>query len=228
MSIYNFEKIMSKKHMVIAIDGPAASGKGTVAKMVAKYFGMDYLDTGSIYRAVGYKLISEGISPEDKDAAVMVAKNITPDDIANPHLYDEGIGSAASIVSAIPEVRDALFNFQKNFAKSPNGAVLDGRDIGTVICPDADFKFFITANIETRAKRRFKQLQNQQNSIIYESVLDDLKRRDERDSQRSIAPLKKADDAIFIDTTDMNADEVFKKVLSLIERSNVAKAQNAL
>lgn len=210
---------MSDKSIVIAIDGPAASGKGTVARMLAGHFGLDYLDTGSIYRAVGYKIKMKGENPEDKANSIAVAKTITEEDLKNEHLYDEGVGNFASIISAIPEVRDVLFQFQRSFAQSPEGAVLDGRDIGTVICPDADFKFFITADLEARAARRFKQLQNKGNSIIYQSVLEDLQRRDERDSKRASAPLKMADDAVHIDTTNMSADEVFRKLVSYINAS---------
>lgn len=213
---------MQKEPIVIAIDGPAASGKGTIAKMLAKHFGLDYLDTGSIYRALGYKITQSGHNPKEKDIAVENAKKITPEDLKNPHLYDEGVGRAASIVSAIAEVRDVLFQFQRDFASSSRGSVLDGRDIGTVICPDAKFKFYITANLEARAKRRYKQLQNKGIPIIYQSVLEDLQRRDERDSKRKAAPLKKAEDAIHIDTTDMEVAEVFDKIVSTITNEMVS------
>jgi cytidylate kinase len=205
--------------LVIAIDGPAASGKGTVARMVASHYGLDYLDTGSIYRALGYKLVNAGENPENAVVAVEFAKKITEGDLKNEHLYDEGIGSAASIVSAIPGVRSVLFDFQRDFANSPRGAILDGRDIGTVICPDADFKFYITADLEARAERRYKQLQNKENTIIYQSVLEDLRKRDERDSKREVAPLKAADDAIYIDTTNMGVSEVFGEIVSVISGS---------
>jgi cytidylate kinase len=202
--------------LVIAIDGPAASGKGTVARMVASHYGLDYLDTGSIYRALGYKITHAGENPENEAVAVEFAKQITPEDLKNPHLYDEGIGAAASIVSTIPEVRNVLFDFQRDFAHSPKGAILDGRDIGTVICPDADFKFYITADLPARAQRRYKQLQNKENPIIYQSVLEDLQKRDERDSKREVAPLKVADDAVYIDTTNMGVSEVFGEIVSVV------------
>lgn len=205
--------------MVIAIDGPAASGKGTLAKKLAEHFGLDYLDTGGIYRAVGYKVLQAGGRPEDEVLAVQMAQSITQEDLGSPHLYDEGIGAAASIVSAIPKVREVLFQFQRDFAKHPNGAVLDGRDIGTVICPDADLKFYITADIEARAMRRFKQLQNNGIPIIYQSVLEDLRTRDDRDSRRAVAPLVKAEDAIHVDTTHMDVPEVFEKIVSVITRA---------
>jgi cytidylate kinase len=207
----------SPKALVIAIDGPAASGKGTVAKRLARHLGVAYLDTGSIYRAIGYSILSEGHDPNDKKTAIQATKDLTPGDLINEHLYDEGVGAAASIISAIPRVRELLLQFQRDFARQPSGAILDGRDIGTVICPDADFKFYITANIEARAMRRFKQLQSKGNPVIYEAVLQDLQKRDERDSTREIAPLKPAHDAICIDTTDMNEDEVFAAILSKVE-----------
>lgn len=216
---------MRHRPLVIAVDGPAASGKGTLAKKIAAHFGLDYLDTGSIYRAVGYKVLQQGGSPEDKELAVNVARNINKKDLVKgPHLFDEGIGTAASIVSAIPEVREALLQFQKDFAKSPKGAVLDGRDIGTVVCPNADFKLYITADLEARAQRRYKELQNKGNSIIYSDVLKDLQSRDERDSKRTIAPLKKAEDAIHMDTTHMGVEEVFQEVLSIVTEGMSRKA----
>ncbi|MCE3232543.1 MAG: cmk [Rickettsiaceae bacterium] len=212
--------------LVIAIDGPAASGKGTIARMLASHFSLDYLDTGSIYRSLGYKLLHAGHIPSDEKTAIEFAKGITPQDIKNPHLYDEGIGAAASVVSAIPEVRNVLFDFQRNFAKSPKGAVLDGRDIGTVICPDAPFKFYITADIAARAERRYKQLQNKENPVIYQSVLEDLQKRDERDSNREVAPLKVADDAVHIDTTNMGVDEVFAEIVLVISGAGIGSRQS--
>lgn len=205
--------------LVIAIDGPAASGKGTVAKRLARHLSIAYLDTGSIYRAIGYNILQEGHNPEDKKVAIQAAKDLSPGDLKTEHLYDEGVGAAASIISAIPRVRELLVQFQRDFSKNPEGAVLDGRDIGTVICPNADFKFYITADINARANRRFKQLQSKGNPVIYDDVLQDLQKRDERDSKRTVAPLKPAEDAIYIDTTDMNEDEVFAKILAFVESS---------
>ncbi len=202
--------------LVIAIDGPAASGKGTLARRVAEHFGLTYLDTGSLYRAVGMKLAYADKDPHDKDAAIEAAKSITPMDLANPRLRQEHIGQAASIVSAMPEVRAILLQFQRDVARSGKGAVLDGRDIGTVVCPDAEFKFFITASMEARARRRHRELSGQGVEVVYDSVLDDLRERDERDSRRSIAPMKPADDAIIIDTSTMDASSVFEKVRSLV------------
>jgi 3-phosphoshikimate 1-carboxyvinyltransferase len=202
--------------LVIAIDGPAASGKGTLARRIAEHFGLDYLDTGSLYRAVGMKLIYSGKDPNNKISAVEAARAIDADDLANPRLRQERIGQAASIVSAFPQVRQALLEFQRNFATGKKGAVLDGRDIGTVVCPEADFKFFLTATLYARAKRRHKELSGQGIEVVFESVLEDLRERDERDSQRAIAPLKPADDAILMDTSDMDASEVFKKACEVI------------
>ena len=215
-----------QQRMLIAIDGPAASGKGSLGRRLAKHLGLDYLDTGKLYRYVGYKLIEEGydlddITIKEKEVsakAVEAANNIDITDIEQRNLGSEKIGKYASVASAIPEVRDALLDFQRNVAKSKRGAILDGRDIGTVVCPDADYKFFITANIEIRAERRHKELQNKGNEVIYTSVLDDLKQRDDRDSKRAIAPLKPSVDAIFVDTTTLNADEVFELVLGKIDR----------
>lgn len=203
--------------LIIAIDGPAASGKGTLARRIAEHFGLEYLDTGSLYRAVGMKLIYGDKDPNDKNAAVEAVQTIDADDLANPRLRQERIGQAASIVSAFPEVRAALLEFQRNFATGKKGAVLDGRDIGTVVCPDADVKFFLTATLYARAKRRHKELSGQGIEVIFDSVLEDLRERDERDEKRSIAPLKPADDAILVDTSDMVADEVFDMACRAIE-----------
>ena len=201
---------------VIAIDGPAASGKGTLARRLAEYFDFDYLDTGSLYRAVGMKVVYAGADTADKEAAVNAARSIDAEDLANPRLRQEHIGKAASVVSAFPQVRAALLDFQREFAARGQGAVLDGRDIGTVVCPDADFKFFITATLYARAKRRHKELQGQGIEVVFESVLEDLRERDERDQKRSVAPLVPAEDAMVIDSSTMDADAVFEKVRQLI------------
>lgn len=212
----------ANKALVIAVDGPAASGKGTLAKKIAEYFDLAHLDTGKLYRFVGYKLLEQGINPENikegknLEFATKAARNIKLQDLTSTNLSSEDIGKAASIVSAIPEIRKALLDFQRKIAKSSKGAVLDGRDIGTVICPDADYKFFITANIEARAKRRYKELQNKGSAVIYTSVLKDLEERDERDLRRKISPLVPAEGAIYIDTTNLDVDTVFEKVISLI------------
>ncbi|MFW0776808.1 MAG: 3-phosphoshikimate 1-carboxyvinyltransferase [Rickettsiales bacterium] len=210
----------SEAALVVAIDGPAASGKGTLARRLAEKLGFDYLDTGSLYRAVGMKLIYSGEDPNDPEKALEAALNIDAEDLANPRLRQERIGQAASIISAYPKVREALLDFQRNFAKGRKGAVLDGRDIGTVVCPDADFKFYITATLYARAKRRHKELSGQGVEVVFESVLEDLRERDERDAKRSIAPLKPALDAISIDTSDMDASQVFEKALNIIDEKS--------
>jgi cytidylate kinase len=204
--------------IIIAIDGPAASGKGTLARRMAEYFDLEYLDTGSLYRAVGMKLVYAGQDPHDRKAAHAAALSIDVADLANPRLRQERIGQAASIVSSYPEVRQALLDFQREFAQSGNGAVLDGRDIGTVVCPDADFKFFITATLYARARRRHKELQGQGIEVVFESVLQDLRERDERDEKRDVAPMKPADDAFIIDTSGLDATHVFDMVRQVIVR----------
>lgn len=206
--------------MIIAIDGPAASGKGTLARRISAYCNYPYLDTGSLYRMVGLKLDNEGKDPSDKEAAILAAYNIDERDFANPDLRQEKIGHAASIVSAYPEVREALLEFQRNFAANGQGAVLDGRDIGTVVCPNADLKFFVTAGLEARAKRRHRELQGEGIEVVYESVLKELKERDERDSKRKVAALVPAEDAIHIDTSNLSAREAFEKLLRHIEEKN--------
>jgi 3-phosphoshikimate 1-carboxyvinyltransferase len=206
-----------QKPVVIAIDGPAASGKGTLARRLAEHFGYDYLDTGSLYRAVGMKLVYGGKDPNDREAAMHAAETIDADDLANPRLRQERIGQAASIVSAFPEVRGALLEFQRSFARGRTGAVLDGRDIGTVVCPQADIKFFITATLEARAKRRHRELSGEGIEVIYDSVLEDLRERDERDQRRAIAPLKPASDAIVMDTSTLDANQVFEKAKAAVQ-----------
>lgn len=213
---------VSRAPMVIAIDGPAASGKGTLARRLAEHFDLSYLDTGSLYRAVGLRLVYADKDPNDKNAAIEAARAIDEEDLGNPRLRQERVGVAASIVSAIPEVRAILLDFQRQFAKRPGGAVLDGRDIGTVVCPDADLKLFITADLDARADRRHRELEGQGITVVHESVLDDLQERDERDSKRKFAPLKPASDAIHIDTTNLSAQAVFEKVLGIIEGTKAA------
>ena len=204
--------------IVIAIDGPAASGKGTLARRMAEYFDLAYLDTGSLYRAVGMKMVYAAQDPADREAALAAARSIEVNDLSNPRLRQERIGQAASVVSAYPEVRQALLDFQREFARSGKGAVLDGRDIGTVVCKDADFKFFITATLYARAKRRHRELQGQGIEVVFESVLADLRERDERDEKRDVAPLKPAEDAFIIDTSALEASHVFDTVRQVIVR----------
>lgn len=204
---------------VIAVDGPAASGKGTLARGIANVLGFAYLDTGLIYRAVGARMLDLALGPDDIVSLAEAARHLTPEDLARTDLRTEAVGGAASVVAAIPEVRDALLAFQRDFAAAPpigRGAVIDGRDIGTVICPDADLKLFVDASVEVRADRRFRELQALGKPVIYSDVLQDLKLRDERDRNRTAAPLKPAADAVQIDTSDMDAAQAFSAVLDLI------------
>lgn len=205
------------RHLVIAVDGPAASGKGTLARRLADHYKLGYLDTGLLYRATAMRLLYANQDPSDVAAAIAAARAIEEQDMANPKLRGERIGQAASIVSAIPEVREVLLDFQKQYAARDGGAVLDGRDIGTVICPEADVKFFITASLEARAKRRHRELQDYGVKVEYQSVYDDLVERDERDAKRSVAPMKPAADAIVLDTSHMTMNEVFAKALELVK-----------
>ncbi|HIF25846.1 MAG TPA: (d)CMP kinase [Micavibrio sp.] len=209
---------------VIAVDGTAASGKGTLAKRLAKELGFAYLDTGKLYRYVGARLLARGVDPQDEAEAIAVAQGLNttlkPEDLQDPALGSDENGQAASKVAALTGVRTALLDYQQNFAKTPpggaSGAILDGRDIGTVICPDADLKLYIDANLEIRAQRRFKELQSKGISVTYDAVLADMLERDKRDSSRATAPMKPADDAIVLDTSTMSADDVFDKVRSAV------------
>jgi 3-phosphoshikimate 1-carboxyvinyltransferase len=207
----------SRSKLVIAVDGPAASGKGTLARRLADHFGLSYLDTGSLYRAVGMRVVYADKNPGDVAAAIAAARAIQDHDLANPKIRSERIGKAASIVSAIPEVRAALLDYQRDFARRANGAVLDGRDIGTIICPDADYKFFVTASLETRAQRRHKELSEMGVKVDYDSVVEDLRERDQRDAERAVAPLKPAPDAAHLDTSHLSANDVFEQALGVIE-----------
>lgn len=207
--------------MIIAVDGPAASGKGTLARRIAAHLELAYLDTGKIYRAVGLSVLNSGGDPENLEAAVRAARDLDPTELDNPDLANDTAAIAASKVAALEPVRAILLDFQKSFAISPpgavKGAVLDGRDIGTVVCPDANVKLFVTADVEERARRRHKELLDKGEPSIYPRVLEALKDRDARDSNRSAAPLKAAADAILIDTTSMDPDEAFAKALGYIQ-----------
>ncbi|WP_421692798.1 (d)CMP kinase [Aestuariivirga sp.] len=188
--------------MIIAVDGPAAAGKGTIARALAKHFGFHFLDTGSLYRMVGLSALRAGGEPISARAAVAAAASLNPLAYSDEELRNEQVGSAASIAAAIPEVRTALLDFQRAFARKEPGAVLDGRDIGTVVCPEAQAKLFITASPEVRARRRQMEL----GSSDYESVLADIRARDDRDSKRATAPLVAAKDAVVLDTSEMDIE----------------------
>jgi len=212
--------------MIIAVDGPAASGKGTLARRLARHFNLGHLDTGKLYRAAALHALENGGDPADPAVAEAGAKAVRAADLGDPRLGDEAVARGASVVAAIPAVRQALFAFQRDFARHPPGgaagAVLDGRDIGTVICPDADAKLFITARIEARAARRFKELRDSGKAAIYEAVLQDMKDRDARDGQRRAAPMVPADDAFVLDTTTLDADAAFAAALDFIGRKLAA------
>jgi cytidylate kinase len=228
---------------VVAIDGPAASGKGTLARRLAERFHFAHLDTGKLYRATALLVLDAGGDPADPGAAVAAARRVDPATLADPRLLSERVARAASIVSAIPLVREALLALQRDFAAHPPhpadgarptgvtptgvgptgveplGAVLDGRDIGTAVCPDAAVKLFVTANLEARASRRLAELRARGVPAIYRDVLADMKERDARDSERRVAPLAAAPDAVTIDTTPLDADQVFERASKLILRA---------
>ena len=204
--------------LVIAVDGPAASGKSTIAKRLAAALGLAFLDTGLLYRAVGRKLLREGRCAGDERAALAAAMNLEPGDLDEQHLRGEKIGQAASNVAAFPAVRAALLPFQRRFAARDRGAVLAGRDVGTVVCPDADVKLFVTATAAERARRRYDELRRRDETAIYEQVLDAMLERDRRDSDRLVAPLRVAEDAWTLDTTSLDADAAFTAALDHIRR----------
>jgi CMP/dCMP kinase len=206
--------------MIIAIDGPAGSGKGTLARSLATYLDYPHLDTGKLYRAVGLSVLKAGGDPADEKSAIDAAQVLNPEDLDNTNLLGDEAAAAASKVAAIEAVRAILLTFQRRFANSPpggaSGAVLDGRDIGTVVCPEADVKFFITASAEVRAERRHKELLDRGEPSIYARVLQDMKVRDERDQSRSVAPLRPALDAMVVDTSELDANAVFKTAVDLV------------
>jgi cytidylate kinase len=210
--------------MIIAIDGPAASGKGTLGKKLAAHFGLRHLDTGLIYRAVAKALLDAGHALDDREQAVAVARALDPAQFDEIALKAYPVGEAASVVSAIPEVRTALLAFQRDFAATPPGAVLDGRDIGTVICPDADVKIFVTAVPQVRARRRADELKARGEAVDEASVLADIVRRDERDTARAVAPLMAASDAHVLDTTDLDIEAAFQAALAIVANRNVKAA----
>ena len=193
--------------MIIAVDGPAAAGKGTIARALAQHFGYHFLDTGTLYRRVGLALLKSDLEASDRKSAVAIALNLNSHPYSDLELRTEAVGAAASIVAVIPEVRQALLAMQRSFAEQPPGTVLDGRDIGTVVYPEADVKLFITASQEVRARRRFAELQSYGADVKFETVLEEIKKRDERDKTRATAPLVPAEDAITIDTSKMTVED---------------------
>lgn len=196
----------------VAIDGPAAAGKGTISKAVARHFGFSHLDTGLLYRAVGAKVLT-GAEP------IAAARALDPSDLENPDLRTAAVAKAASQVAVLPDVRQALKDFQIAFAGKEGGAVLDGRDIGTVICPGADVKLFVTASAECRADRRYRELRERGADVTPESVLEDVKSRDERDASRDTAPMRAADDAVLIDTSDLSIEQAINTAIAEIDKT---------
>lgn len=216
-------KMGFKKPLVIAIDGPSASGKGTIAKKLAAEFDLPFLNTGALYRLVAYRAVLQQIDPSEINPYLNeLTENISEEALENSALFDEEVGAVASLIAKNPALRSKLFLQQKNFItkgkKERGGAVLDGRDTTTVICPDADYKFFITASVETRAKRRFTQLQAKGENVSYEEILAQLTLRDKNDKTRKDSPLLIARDAIVIDNSNINAEETFAKALSFIKK----------
>ena len=203
--------------MIIAIDGPAASGKGTLGKRLAAHYGLRHLDTGLIYRGVAKAVLDAGHAPEDRARAITAAEALDLTRYEGPSLKTQAVDEAAAVVSAIPEVRAAVLAFQRNFGRTRPGAVLDGRDIGTVIFPDAEVKFFVTATPEVRAGRRVAELRSRGIKVNPADVLADIQRRDQRDTTRAISPLKPAPDAHLLDTTHLDIDAAFRAAIDFVE-----------
>lgn len=211
--------------MIITVDGPAASGKGTLAKKLAAHYVLPHLDTGMLYRGVGYLMVQSGHALDDAAMAARVAQELDLFKIDPEHLRSDEVGEAASKVAAIPGVRAALLKLQQDFARQPGGAVLDGRDTGTVIAPEADVKLFVTASPEVRAKRRHIELAARRTPVEYCEVISDIKKRDERDSERSIAPLKPAPDAVLLDTTDLDIEAAFRAAIKIVEAPRAGRTR---
>jgi cytidylate kinase len=212
--------------MIIAIDGPAASGKGTLGRKLANHFGLPHLDTGLLYRAVAARLLAAGATLEDARAAAEAAQQIDLAGLSAQALRGAQLGEAASKIAAIPEVRAALIQLQQAFARRPGGSVLDGRDIGTVIAPEADVKIFVMATPLVRAARRHGELMERGEPVNLEAVLDDILRRDRRDATRAISPLKAAPNAILLDTTDLDIEAAFRAALAIVEASRAGRGRD--
>lgn len=214
------------KPLIVAVDGPAASGKGTLSRRLASVYGLKFLDTGTLYRGVAWRVLQSGGDPRDEASSVDVAQQLDLEGVDTAELRTAEVGRAASHVAVHPGVRQALFDFQRRFGETLPGAVLDGRDIGTVIFPDATVKLFITANVEERARRRYAELKIQDPSLSLETVTADLRRRDERDQSRNEAPLTPAADAELIDTSKLSPEEVLSRASRVIDNA-VAKTADA-
>ena len=209
--------------MIVAIDGPAAAGKGTLAKRLAAHYGLPYLDTGLLYRLVGRMMAERNLDPDDAAAAGTVARAIDPMMLVDPNLRGRGAGELASRVAVHKQVRDALMAFQRTFASRPGGAVLDGRDIGTAVVPEADVKIYVTATPDVRARRRTDELIAKGRTIDFDRILDEIRQRDARDAGRAAAPLAKAADAHLLDTTDMDIETAFRAAVDIVERARARK-----
>ncbi|VIO65028.1 Cytidylate kinase [Bradyrhizobium ivorense] len=209
--------------MIIAIDGPAASGKGTLGKRLAHHYGYRHLDTGVIYRAVAYAMLEAGADLTNEVLAVAAALELDPEKFGNPVLKTQRVGDAASVVSAIPKVREVLVNFQRQFAADPPGAVLDGRDIGTVICPNADVKIFVVADPRVRARRRTLEARGRGEEADEEAVLADIIKRDERDQNRAIAPLRPAADAHTLDNSNLDIEAGVRAAIAIVEAARAKR-----
>lgn len=210
---------------IIAVDGPVAAGKGTLARKLAAHYGLRCLDTGALYRATAFGVMQARGDRPLEAAAVAAAQTLKASDLENPALRGEAVGAMASQVAVLPAVRSALLEYQRAFAQTPPGAVLDGRDIGTVVCPDADVKLFVTARPEVRARRRFEELRTRGENITENQVLEDLMARDRRDQGRGVAPLRPATDALLLDTSEIGIDAALKAACDLIDPLIKAKLQ---
>jgi cytidylate kinase len=204
--------------LVIAVDGPAASGKSTLANRLAQYLGLPFLDTGLLYRAVARAMLDQGLDFDDATGAVRAAEALSSADVQPGRLRGEGVGQGASRVAAVPAVRTALLPFQRRFATTGPGAVLAGRDVGTVVCPDATFKLFVTASDEERARRRYEELRRRGEEPMYAAVLEELRERDRRDAERAVAPMRVSSEAWVLDTTRLDADAAFEAARGHIDR----------
>jgi CMP/dCMP kinase len=211
--------------MIIAIDGPAASGKGTLGKRLAAHYGLRHLDSGLLYRAVAKVVLDAGDRPDDATRATAAAKLLDPTTFDEAALKAQAVGEAASVVSAIPAVRAALLDFQREFAAAPPGAVIDGRDIGTVICPDADVKIYVNATPQVRAQRRTLEFRRAGDTVNEAEILADILRRDERDTARPISPLRQAPDAHLLDTTHLDIDAAFREAVAIVEAARAGRGR---
>ena len=212
-----------KNPLIIAIDGPAASGKGTLARRLAAHYGLPHLDTGLTYRAVGKVMMDQHLDLEDRESAILAAGNVDLSELDRVKLATHAVGEAASRVAVIPEVRKILVEKQREFARQASGAVLDGRDIGTVVCPDAAVKLYVTATAEVRAKRRFDEELMRTGEADYESILDEIEKRDARDTGRADSPLRPADDAHLLDTSNMGIEAAFSAAVKIIDQNRSKK-----